>query len=178
VDAPLDPLQRAQYADVMTYLPGDILTKVDRASMANSLELRSPMLDPDFFAGSFALPPHRKLSYASGGKAMLKAAMSQRLPHDLLYRPKKGFTVPLARWFRGALREDVLRLADSSALADSGVVNRDTVRRLATAHVRGAADYSKPLWLVWVFDAFLAHQAGLATADGSSGRSRPMPALP
>lgn len=171
VDAPLDPLQRAQYADVMTYLPGDILTKVDRASMANSLELRSPMLDPDFFAWSFALPADRKITGAAGGKAILKDSMADRLPHDLLYRPKQGFTVPLARWFRGPLSEQVQGLADSSALVDSGMIDRETVRRFARGHLSGAQDNSKALWLLWVFDAFLAHStAAPRTLPERTGR--------
>jgi asparagine synthase (glutamine-hydrolysing) len=157
VDAPLDPLQRAQYADVMTYLPGDILTKVDRASMANSLELRSPLLDPDFFAWSFALPPAEKLSRQAGGKAILKRAMEPYLPHDLLYRPKQGFTVPLAKWLRGPLRDDMFGLANSPRLRDSGVIEMKTVQRMAEAHAAGLQDHSKALWLVWVFDAFLGH---------------------
>jgi asparagine synthase (glutamine-hydrolysing) len=177
VDAPLDPLQRAQYADVQTYLPGDILTKVDRASMANSLELRSPMLDPEFFAWSFGLPAGRKIVGAGNGKAILKAAMESRLPRDLLYRPKQGFAVPLARWFRGPLREQVQALADSSALVDSGFVDRETVRRLAQGHQGGAQDNSKALWLVWVFDAFLAHSSATPQAvvapGGSTARARP-----
>jgi len=178
VDAPLDPLQRAQYADVQTYLPGDILTKVDRASMANSLELRSPMLDPEFFAWSFSLPPRRKIAGTGNGKAILKAAMESRLPHDLLYRPKQGFTVPLARWFRGALSEQVQGLADSSPLVHSGLIERETVRRLARGHQGGTQDNSKALWLVWVFDAFLAHSAGTPRAAsgpaGSADRPRPV----
>lgn len=175
VDAPLDPLQRAQYADVTTYLPGDILTKVDRASMANSLELRSPMLDPEFFAWSFGLPAERKITRAGGGKAILKSAMEDRLPHDLLYRPKQGFTVPLARWFRGPLCQQVASLADSSALVDSGMIDRDTVRRYAREHISGAQDHSKALWLVWVFDAFLAHSAATpAMAAGPPALRRRM----
>jgi len=158
VDAELDPLQRAQYADMVTYLPGDILTKVDRASMANSLELRSPLLDADFSAWSFHLPSSLKLSRGQGGKAILKRAMESHLPASLLYRPKQGFTVPLARWFRGPLREDVLRLADSPRLQDTGFIDTATVRRLAQAHVNGSQDHSKALWLVWVFNAFLGHK--------------------
>ncbi|MDB5445441.1 MAG: asparagine synthase [Phenylobacterium sp.] len=178
-DAPLDPLQRAQYADVMTYLPGDILTKVDRASMANSLELRSPMLDPDFFAWSFSLPAQAKLSRKRGGKALLKQALEPRLPNSLLYRPKQGFTVPLARWFRGPLREEVLALADSSALATDGALDADTVRRMAKAHVSGLQDNSKALWLVWVFNAFLAHRTADPIRESAAPRPRqPMPALP
>ena len=159
VDAPLDPLQRAQYADLMTYLPGDILTKVDRASMANSLELRAPMLDMDFFNWSFALPPAAKITRDGGGKAILKKAMEAYLPGDLLYRPKQGFTVPLARWLRGPLREQLLAMAASPHLRDSGMVDMDAVDAMAKAHLGGLRDHSKALWLVWVFDAFLRRNA-------------------
>jgi asparagine synthase (glutamine-hydrolysing) len=161
VDAPLDPLQRAQYADLMTYLPGDILTKVDRASMANSLELRSPMLDPGFFTWSFNLPPEAKLTREGGGKSILKRAMEPYLPNDLLYRPKQGFTVPLARWLRGPLRGKLLELARSPHLRDSGMIDMAGVEAMANAHVGGLRDCSKPLWLVWVFDAFLRRNASL-----------------
>jgi asparagine synthase (glutamine-hydrolysing) len=147
--------------------------------MANSLELRSPLLDPEVFAWGFALDPGRKLKAGAGGKAILKAAMRSRLPHDLLYRPKKGFTVPLARWFRGPLSEQVRALGASSRLADHGAVRLDTVQRMAEAHLAGTADHSKALWLVWMFDAFLAHD-GAARVRGSEspGRRRPMPARP
>jgi asparagine synthase (glutamine-hydrolysing) len=84
--------------------------------------------------------------------------MEAYLPKDLLYRPKQGFTVPLARWFRGPLREAVLGLADSSHLRESGAINMHTVRTMAQAHVGGLQDHSKALWLVWVFNAFLAHR--------------------
>jgi asparagine synthase (glutamine-hydrolysing) len=158
VDAPLDPLQRAQYADLTTYLPGDILTKVDRASMAHGLELRAPMLDVDFASWSFALPPRQKLNGSGGGKAILKRAMERYLPRDLLYRPKQGFTIPLAEWFRGPLRGQVLGLADSPALKESGVLDPRRVRRLASGHMGGLEDHSKALWLVWVLDAFLGRR--------------------
>jgi asparagine synthase (glutamine-hydrolysing) len=154
VDAPLDPLQRAQYADLMTYLPGDILVKVDRASMANSLEMRSPMLDIDFFAWAFNLNPAVKRSRGIG-KSILKRAMEPYLSRDLLYRPKQGFTVPLARWFRHALREEILALPHSPWLRDSGIVNTEAVAAMVHAHMRGARDHSKALWLVWSLDAFL-----------------------
>lgn len=156
VDAPLDPLQRAQYADITTYLPGDILTKVDRASMANSLELRSPMLDVAFAGWSFGLPPAVKLNRGEGGKAILKRAMKPFLPHGLIERPKQGFTVPLARWMRGPLKAELLALADSTALRGSGLVDAGAVRALALAHAGGLHDHSKALWLVWAFEAFLA----------------------
>lgn len=158
VDAPLDPLQRAQYADLTTYLPGDILTKVDRASMAHGLELRAPMLDVDFASWSFGLAPRQKLNRAGGGKAILKRAMERYLPRDLLYRPKQGFTIPLADWFRGPLRDQVLGLADSPALKDSGVLDLRRVRRLASGHAGGLEDHSKALWLVWVLESFLGRR--------------------
>jgi asparagine synthase (glutamine-hydrolysing) len=162
VDAPLDPLQRAQYADLMTYLPGDILTKVDRASMANSLELRSPMLDPEFVAMSFFLPPGAKLSRMHGGKMILKRAMKPYLPHDLLYRRKQGFTAPLARWLRGPLRSELLQLARSPGLRECGMIDTATIARMAAEHLGGLRDHSKGLWLAWVFDAFLAQSAQIA----------------
>jgi asparagine synthase (glutamine-hydrolysing) len=177
VRADLDPLQRAQYADVMTYLPGDILTKVDRASMANSLEMRSPMLDTEFFTWSFNLPPRAKLSRTAGGKALLKQALESRLPREILYRPKQGFTVPLARWLAGPLREQTLGLADSAALETDGAVDIDAVRALAVEHTRGLRDHSKALWLVWAFNAFLSHTT---PGDLIEDRARPrvMPASP
>lgn len=162
-DLTLDAVQRAQYADVMTYLPGDILVKVDRASMANSLELRAPFLDPDLFSWAFALPLSAKLD-RSGGKAILKRAMTPRLPADILYRTKQGFTVPLARWFRKDLRNEILGLAQSTRLRDSGVIDMRAVARMARAHISGARDHSKALWLAWVFDAFLARRAAGSSA--------------
>jgi asparagine synthase (glutamine-hydrolysing) len=141
----------------MTYLPGDILVKIDRASMANSLELRAPFLDPEFFSWAFRLPIAAKLD-AYGGKALLKRALTPYLPHDILYRPKQGFTIPLARWFRTELSDQILGLARSSRLGDNGVVDLQAVARMAEQHVRGTRDHSKALWLVWAFDAFLGHR--------------------
>jgi asparagine synthase (glutamine-hydrolysing) len=160
VDAPLDPLQRAQYADVVTYLPGDILVKTDRTSMANSLELRSPMLDPEFFAAGFNLPPRLKRDRRRGGKALLKAGLEAYLPRETLYRPKTGFAPPVSAWLRGPLRGTILALADNATLRDSGLVDLPELRRMAHAHARGLEDNAKPLWLAWVFAAFLEHAAG------------------
>jgi len=159
VDAPLDMLQRAQYADIMTYLPGDILTKVDRASMANSLELRSPFLDQELSDWAFSLPDGLKLERGAGGKAVLKKAMEDFLPHDLLYRAKKGFTIPVAEWFRGPLKEDVRALAHSARLNECGFFNTSAIGAMAEAHIAGSRDFSKPLWLLWVFGSFLEHAA-------------------
>src|SRR3546814_9094917 len=91
-----------------TYLPGDILAKVDRASMANSLEVRVPLLDHEFLEWAATLPPSYRLK-AREGKYLLKKAMEDRLPREVLYREKMGFSIPLANWFRGPLRETVRR---------------------------------------------------------------------
>jgi asparagine synthase (glutamine-hydrolysing) len=164
VEAPLDPLQRAQYADAVTYLPGDILVKTDRASMAHSLELRSPMLDPDFFATAFSLRPELKRNRRRGGKAILKQGLEAYLPSEILYRPKTGFAPPISEWLRGALRERMLALPQSVRLRDCGVLDLDEVRRMAESHAAGLEDNSKPLWLVWVFAAFLQHAEELGRA--------------
>jgi asparagine synthase (glutamine-hydrolysing) len=94
-----------------------------------------------------------------GGKAILKEAMEDYLPADLLYRPKQGFTVPLARWLRGPLRDQLQALAQSAHLRDSGMIDMVAVDAMAKAHIGGLRDYSKPLWLVWVFEAFLRRNA-------------------
>jgi asparagine synthase (glutamine-hydrolysing) len=159
VKAPLDVLQRAQYTDIMTYLPGDILTKVDRASMANSLELRAPFLDQELAQWAFALPDDLKLQRGKGGKAILKRAMEDFLPHDLLYRAKKGFSIPVSEWFRGPLSAQVRALAKDSRLAGSGYCDTAAIAAMADDHIAGRRDFSKPLWLVWVFGSFLEHAA-------------------
>ncbi len=159
VAKPLDVLQRAQYADIMTYLPGDILTKVDRASMANSLELRAPFLDQELAQWAFALPDNVKLEQGKGGKAVLKQAMEPYLPHDLLYRPKKGFTIPVAEWFRGPLSGDIRALATNARLSASGYFNTKAISVMAEDHIAGRRDFSKPLWLLWNFGSFLEHAA-------------------
>ncbi|HEX4741031.1 MAG TPA: asparagine synthase (glutamine-hydrolyzing) [Caulobacteraceae bacterium] len=163
--APLDPLQRAQYADAVTYLPGDILVKTDRTSMAHSLELRSPMLDPAFFVAAFNLRPELKRNRLRGGKAILKQGLEAYLPREVLYRRKTGFAPPISEWLRGPLREHMLALPQCARLRDCGVIELDEVRRMAEAHAAGVADNSKPLWLVWVFAAFLQHAGELRAGE-------------
>ena len=87
--------------------------------------------------------------------------MEPYLPHELLYRPKRGFDVPTARWLRGPLRDKLLELAASTHLRDSGMIDMQAVDAMAKAHIGGLRDHSKALWLVWVFDAFLRRNAAL-----------------
>ena len=101
---PTDPLSRIQYIDVKTYLPDDILTKVDRASMAVSLELRAPILDHHFMELVASIPSDLKLR-GRVGKYIFKKAMEPLLPNDILYRAKQGFAIPWNDWFRSELKD-------------------------------------------------------------------------
>jgi asparagine synthase (glutamine-hydrolysing) len=148
------PLQRAQYADLMTYLPGDILVKVDRAAMANSLETRPPFLDHDFVAWAFSLDTKTKVD-GGEGKSILKKGMEAHLPHALLYQPKRGFSIPVSEWLRGPLRDMTLGLTSSARLQDCGLFDMKQIDTWVDQHLRGARDNWQVLWLLFVFDAFL-----------------------
>jgi asparagine synthase (glutamine-hydrolysing) len=149
-----DPLALVQYLDLKTYLVGDINTKVDRASMAHSLEVREPLMDHPLVEWLGSLPSSLKVRKGEG-KWLLKKAMEPRLPSELLYRPKMGFAVPLARWFRGPLRQRVRDALCGERLAATGIFEPAYLRRLVDDHQSGARDYSAPLWTILMFDAFL-----------------------
>jgi asparagine synthase (glutamine-hydrolysing) len=149
-----DPLALIQYLDLKTYLVGDINTKVDRASMAHSLEVREPLMDHELVEWMATLPSSLKIQ-GQEGKYLLKKSMEPRLPHDILYRPKMGFSVPLARWFRGPLRQRVRDAVLGPRLAETGWFNRQYLEHLVDAHDSGARDYSAPLWTLLMFEAFL-----------------------
>jgi asparagine synthase (glutamine-hydrolysing) len=148
-----EPLARAQYVDLMTWLPGRMLVKVDRASMAHGLELRPPLLDHLLVEWAARLPTAVKLRGMSG-KLVLKRALEPFVPHDLLYRPKQGFSLPLARWLREDLRPRVASLGDAGPLADSGLFDRSGLQRLAAEHASGRRDHTPIIWALLMFDAF------------------------
>jgi asparagine synthase (glutamine-hydrolysing) len=154
-----DPLALVQYIDMQTYLVGDINTKVDRASMAHSLEVREPLMDHKLVEWVATLPSRFKLQ-GSNGKAFFKKALEPHLPHDVLYRPKMGFAVPLARWFRGPLRQRVRQALLGESMLGSGYFDPAALRRLVDEHEGGQRDHSTPLWTLLMFDAFLARQTG------------------
>ncbi|MFV0276504.1 MAG: XrtA/PEP-CTERM system amidotransferase [Parahaliea sp.] len=147
-----DPLSLIQYLDMKTYLVGDILTKVDRASMAHSLEVRVPLLDHELSEWVSGLPSGVKLK-GQEGKYLLKKSMESHLPHNVLYRPKMGFGVPLGNWFRGPLRERLRGALLEGGLADSGLFNTDTLRKMVDDHQSGRREYSAPLWSLLMFQA-------------------------
>ncbi len=151
--APSHPLSRVQYLDLKTYLPGDILTKVDRASMAHSLEVRVPILDNELVDWVAGLSPDTKLR-GREGKYLFKKAMEAYLPKDLLYRPKMGFAVPLASWFRGPLQERVRDAVQSPVLLDTGIFDERFLLRMVDEHQSGLRDFSAPLWSVLMFESF------------------------
>jgi asparagine synthase (glutamine-hydrolysing) len=158
-----DPLALVQYLDLQTYLVGDINTKVDRASMAHSLEVREPLMDHPLVEWLATLPASLKLR-GNEGKYLLKRAMEPHLPHEIMYRPKMGFAVPLSRWFRGPLRERLRGALQGEVLAATGMFDAGTLRHLVDAHLSGRRDYSTPLWTLLMFDAFLRNESGEALA--------------
>lgn len=153
-----DPLAQIQYLDLKTYLVGDINTKVDRASMAHSLEVREPLMDHPLVEWLATLPNDMKIKEQEG-KYLLKKAMEPRLPNEVLYRPKMGFAVPLARWFRGPLRDRVRDALSSEVMADTGMFDMDTLRRMVDDHQSGRRDYSAPLWTLMMFERFASRAA-------------------
>jgi asparagine synthase (glutamine-hydrolysing) len=154
-EAPTDNhISRIQYADMRTYLPGDILTKVDRASMAHSLEVRVPILDHPFVEWAASVPADLKLK-GRDGKRVFKTALEPLLPDDVLYRDKMGFAVPLAGWFRGPLKEKVRAALTGPALGETGMFDRGYVTTLLDEHQSGMRDHATVLWSLLMFESFL-----------------------
>ena len=168
-----DPLALIQYLDLKTYLVGDINTKVDRASMAHSLEVREPLMDHPLVEWLASLPSSYKLRRREG-KYLLKKSMEPMLPNDVLYRPKMGFSVPLARWFRGPLKGRVREALLGERLADTGWFEQDYLRHLVDAHQSGTRDYSASLWTLLMFEAFLRNVLDTAPSTSETITDRPV----
>ncbi len=148
-------LDRAQYADLKFWMPGDILTKVDRTSMAVSLEAREPLLDHRLVEFAAGLPDGLRVK-RSQGKYILKKAMERYLPDDILYRPKQGFVTPIAEWLRGPLAGRARGIAKSAMLARTGWFDNERLAQLAEAHIAGKSDNSRILWQLIMLDRSLA----------------------
>ncbi|PAL22683.1 XrtA/PEP-CTERM system amidotransferase [Sphingopyxis sp. GW247-27LB] len=155
-----EALDRAQYADLKIWLPGDILTKTDRMSMAVSLEAREPLLDYRLVEFAASLPASMRVKGATG-KAVLKRAMERYLPHDILYRPKMGFVTPVSHWFRGPLAEQARALATSSTLARSGWFDMAEIERIVAAHQSGRRDHGRLIWQYFMLEKSLAKLFGI-----------------
>ena len=154
-----DPLALIQYLDYKTWLVGDINTKVDRASMAHSLEVREPLMDHELIEWLATLPSSFKIK-AKEGKWLFKKAFEPSLPHEVLYRPKMGFSVPLAKWLRGPLKDRLQQAVLGTQMEATGYFNPQTLQDMVRQHLSGQRDHSAPLWTLLMFDAFLRRAYG------------------
>jgi len=161
-DCPSDsPVQKAQYADLKVYLPNDPLVKVDRMSMAHSLEIRCPLLDRRLVEFAFTIPTRTKLANGET-KSLLKGLAERRLPHELVHRPKTGFSAPVGAWlagqYAGRFQDDVL----SCTATSRDLLDQDRVRQLFAEHQKGC-DHSYTLWAIWMLERWGrldAHRGG------------------
>jgi len=167
-----DALSRAQYADLKIWLPGDILTKVDRASMAVSLEAREPLLDHRLVEFAAGLPANMRLRGGTG-KWLMKRALASRLPSEILHRRKMGFVTPVSAWFRGPLAAEADAIARSAALAETGWFDREAIEILVRAHKSGRSDHGRLLWQLLMLEKSLRRLFGMGTVTSNRPRTAP-----
>jgi asparagine synthase (glutamine-hydrolysing) len=147
-------IERMMQLDFVTYLCGDILAKVDRASMAVSLEVRCPILDPEVIAFAWRLPLYLKTRKGQG-KWLLRQVLYRHVPRELVERPKMGFDVPMKSWLRGPLRGWAEDLLDPAKLRQDGFFNPAPIREKWSEHLQGYRNWQYPLWDVLMFQAWL-----------------------
>jgi asparagine synthase (glutamine-hydrolysing) len=152
-------LDRAQYSDMKMWLPGDILTKTDRMSMAVGLEAREPLLDHQLIEFTAKLPENMRIK-GGQGKWIMKRAMERYLPKDILYRPKMGFVTPISAWFRGALADEARGLSKQPALAQLQWFDTGQIDRIAEDHISGRAEHGRLLWQLLMLEKSLTRLFG------------------
>ncbi len=153
-----DPVTRATIVDLLTYLPGDLLVKVDLASMGNSLECRSPFLDHRVVELALAMPIARKLRLRGGrSKVVLKTAFADLIPPEIRTRPKMGFGVPLDRWFRGELKEELRAVLLDPVAQARGLFRPEAVAALIDDHAAGRRDHAYRLWALLMLELWFRH---------------------
>lgn len=143
--------------DAQTYMVDDVLTKVDRAAMANSLETRVPLLDHRVVELAWRLPMNKKIRNGQG-KWVLRQVLYRHVPKEMIERPKKGFSIPLGAWLRGPLRDWAEALLDEKRLKSEGYMNSRTIRKIWLEHVENKFDHSSRLWGVLMFQAWLEEE--------------------
>lgn len=148
-------IERMMYFDSISYLPGDILTKVDRASMSVGLEARVPLLDHRVVEFAWRVPLQQKIR-AKQGKWLLRQVLYQYVPKELIERPKQGFAAPVCQWLRGPLRDWAESLLSKECLGQSNFFDPEMVRRLWTSHLEGRSDESSRLWSILTFQGWLS----------------------
>jgi asparagine synthase (glutamine-hydrolysing) len=168
-------VQRAEYADLKVYLPNDVLVKVDRMSMAHSLEVRCPLLDHRLVELAFAIPRSHKLPWLLP-KYLLKQVAKTRLPAELLRLPKHGFSAPVAQWLAGTYRTAFERDVLSASSLTSDLLDVRAVRTMLDAHVSGQADHASALWSIWMLERWYRLRGGEVGAGRHSGQSAGMAA--
>jgi asparagine synthase (glutamine-hydrolysing) len=151
-----DFMQRMMYLDQRTYLPDDILVKVDRAAMGVSLETRVPLLDHRLVEFAWSLPLTMKIRHGKG-KHLLRELLYRHVPKALIERPKMGFGVPLADWLRGPLRDWSETLLEQRRLEQEGYFNSRLVRQTWQEHLSGQRNWSYYLWNILIFQSWLEH---------------------
>jgi asparagine synthase (glutamine-hydrolysing) len=170
----LDALSRAQYADLKIWLPGDILTKLDRTSMAVGLEAREPMLDHRLVEFAARLPQRLRLR-GGAGKWLMKKSLAGLLPQEIIERRKMGFVHPLDAWFRASLATEAAPLARGSALAELGWFDEAAVARYAAAHRSGKVNHGRLLWQLLMLDRSLQRLFGIGRSSAYAASTKYSP---
>jgi asparagine synthase (glutamine-hydrolysing) len=152
-------LDQAQYADMKMWLPGDILTKLDRTSMAVGLEAREPLLDHRLMEFAASLPENMRVRRGQG-KYLMKHTMEGYLPKDILYRPKMGFVTPIANWLRGPLADTARSIASSKTLAQLEWLDPAAMAKVADDHIAGRSDNARLLWQLIMLEKSVARIFG------------------
>ncbi len=163
-----DMVSRMQYADIKTYLAADVLTKVDRMSMACSLEVRSPLLDQDFVELAARLPIAMKIRKGVRKYLLRRLAEKLGVPRDVLYRPKQGFSLPLAHWMRAELKAQITALLLEPRTLQRGYFRKVAIERMLREHHTGERDHSHALWQLLAFELWHRNYLERRTAGASS----------